>query len=259
MKRLSLRAAACATLVLAAGLAGCVPAALVGGAVGAGALLMTADRRSGETQEADRTIEAAAGDAVVRALPGRGHVNITSYYRKVLITGEVPSAQDSQLVAAQVRAVPGVAGVVNELAVMPESSTLQRSNDSLITSKVRTRLINQNGVPAGSIRVTTERGTTYLMGRLTATETALATEVARQTDGVQRVVRVIDLIADPAGGSSVTTHAAPAVDPAVSGTAAPTLPAAGDQATGVVVSPVTQPVIEQPRPPVQVQTLPPMK
>ena len=259
MKRLSLRAAACATLVLAAGLAVCVPAALVGGAVGAGALLMTADRRSGETQEADRTIEAAAGDAVVRALPGRGHVNITSYYRKVLITGEVPSAQDSQLVAAQVRAVPGVAGVVNELAVMPESSTLQRSNDGLITSKVRTRLMNQNGVPAGSIRVTTERGTTYLMGRLTATETALATEVARQTDGVQRVVRVIDLIADPAGGSSVTTHAAPAVDPAVSGTAAPTLPAAGDQATGVVVSPVTQPVIEQPRPPVQVQTLPPMK
>ena len=259
MKRLSLRAAACATLVLAAGLAGCVPAALVGGAVGAGALLMTADRRSGETQEADRTIEAAACDAVVRALPGRGHVNITSYYRKVLITGEVPSAQDSQLVAAQVRAVPGVAGVVNELAVMPESSTLQRSNDGLITSKVRTRLMNQNGVPAGSIRVTTERGTTYLMGRLTATETALATEVARQTDGVQRVVRVIDLIADPAGGSSVTTHAAPVADPAVSGTAAPTLPAAGDQATGVVVSPVTQPVIEQPRPPVQVQTLPPMK
>ena len=259
MKRLSLRAAACATLVLAAGLAGCVPAALVGGAVGAGALLMTADRRSGETQEADRTIEAAAGDAVVRALPGRGHVNITSYYRKVLITGEVPSAQDSQLVAAQVRAVPGVAGVVNELAVMPESSTLQRSNDGLITSKVRTRLMNQNGVPAGSIRVTTERGTTYLMGRLTATETALATEVARQTDGVQRVVRVIDLIADPAGGSSVTTHAAPVADPAVSGTAAPTLPATGDQATGVVVSPVTQPVIEQPRPPVQVQTLPPMK
>lgn len=259
MKRLSLRAAACATLVLAAGLAGCVPAALVGGAVGAGALLMTADRRSGETQEADRTIEAAAGDAVVRALPGRGHVNITSYYRKVLITGEVPSAQDSQLVAAQVRAVPGVAGVVNELAVMPESSTLQRSNDGLITSKVRTRLMNQNGVPAGSIRVTTERGTTYLMGRLTATETALATEVARQTDGVQRVVRVIDLIADPAGGSSVTTSAAPVADPAVSGTAAPTLPAAGNQATGVVVSPVTQPVIEQPRPPVQVQTLPPMK
>lgn len=248
MKRLSLRAAACATLVLAAGLAGCVPAALVGGAVGAGALLMTADRRSGETQEADRTIEAAAGDAVVRALPGRGHVNITSYYRKVLITGEVPSAQDSQLVAAQVRAVPGVAGVVNELAVMPESSTLQRSNDGLITSKVRTRLMNQNGVPAGSIRVTTERGTTYLMGRLTATETALATEVARQTDGVQRVVRVIDLIVDPAVGNGTA---------ASSGAAVPA--PAQDAAVGVQTHPVTQPAIVNAPQPIQVQTLPPAR
>lgn len=259
MKRLNLRAAAGAAVLAAAGLAGCVPVALVGGAVGAGALLMTADRRSGETQEADRTIEAAANDNVVRALAGRGHVNLLSYYRKVLITGEVPSAQVSQLVEAQVRAVPGVAGVVNELAVMPESTTLQRSNDALITSKVRTRLVNQNGVPAGSMRVTTERGTTYLMGRLTATETALATEVARQTDGVQRVVRVIDLIADPAGAGTGGTGVAPVVDPAVSGAATAAMPAAGDQATGVVVSPVTQPVIEQPRPPVQVQTLPPMK
>ena len=218
------RMAARVALALAAGaaLVGCVPVALVGGAVGAGTLLMASERRSNETQEADRTIENAANEAIVQALPG-------------------------------------VQGVVNELAVMPESGPLQRSNDSLITSKVRTRLINQNGVPSGSIRVMTERGTTYLMGRLTAQEATLATEVTRQTDGVQRVVRVIDLIADPAGGSSVTTHAAPVADPAVSGTAAPTLPAAGDQATGVVVSPVTQPVIEQPRPPVQVQTLPPMK
>jgi len=255
------RMAARVALALAAGaaLAGCVPVALVGGAVGAGTLLMASERRSNETQEADRTIENAANEAIVQALPGRGHVNLTSFYRKVLVTGEVPTAQDRQLVESRIRALPGVQGVVNELAVMPESGPLQRSNDSLITSKVRTRLMNQNGVPAGSIRVTTERGTTYLMGRLTATETALATEVARQTDGVQRVVRVIDLIADPAGGSSVTTHAAPVADPAVSGTAAPTLPATGDQATGVVVSPVTQPVIEQPRPPVQVQTLPPMK
>ena len=254
MKRLSLRAAACATLVLAAGLAGCVPAALVGGAVGAGALLMTADRRSGETQEADRTIEAAAGDAVVRALPGRGHVNITSYYRKVLITGEVPSAQDSQLVAAQVRAVPGVAGVVNELAVMPESSTLQRSNDGLITSKVRTRLINQNGVPSGSIRVMTERGTTYLMGRLTAQEATLATEVTRQTDGVQRVVRVIDLIADPtmAGGASPAPAAATAVQTTGGSAASSPTP-------GVETHPVTQPTIVNAPQPIQVQPLPPMK
>jgi osmotically-inducible protein OsmY len=249
MKGLNLRAAAWVVLAAATGLSGCVPAALVGGAVGAGALLVTADRRSGETQEADSRIEAAARDGVVQALPGRGHVNVNSYYRKVLITGEVPSAQDSRLAEAAVRAVPGVVGVVNELAVMPESTTLQRSSDSLITSRVRTRLMNQNGVPAASIRIATERGTTYMMGRLTAQEVALATEVVRQTDGVQRVVRVIDLIAQPQGASSVVT----------SGAAATTPPAAAQEATGVVVSPVTEPVIEAPRPAIEVQTLPPVK
>ena len=251
------RGAAGAVIMVAAGLAGCVPVALVGGAVGASALMMTAERRSAETQEADRTIQADAQERVVKLLGERGHVNLTTYYRKVLITGEVPSAQDSQQVAAEVGAVPGVVGVVNELAVMPSSTVLQRSNDALITSKVRARLVNQNGVPAANIKVLTERGTTYLMGRLTAMETTLATEVARQTDGVQRVVRVIDLIAEPSGAAATTAapNVAPAADPAVTGAA----PAAGDQAPGVVVSPVTQPVVEQPRPAVQVQTLPPVK
>ena len=250
------RMAARVALALAAGaaLAGCVPVALVGGAVGAGTLLMASERRSNETQEADRTIENAANEAIVQALPGRGHVNLTSFYRKVLVTGEVPTAQDRQLVESRIRALPGVQGVVNELAVMPESGPLQRSNDSLITSKVRTRLINQNGVPSGSIRVMTERGTTYLMGRLTAQEATLATEVTRQTDGVQRVVRVIDLISDASlyGGSGAVGSTS-AADPAV-------LPkAGGDTAPGVVTSPVTQPTIEQARQPVQVQELPPLK
>lgn len=249
------RAALGGLVVLAAGAAmtGCVPVAVVGGAVGAGTLLMTADRRSGETQDADRTIEAAAQEAVVRALPGRGHVNITSYYRKVLLTGEVPTAQDRQLVASVVAAVPGQQGVINDLAVMPDSSAINRSNDGLLTSKVRTRLLQTNGVPVGSIRVLTERGTTYLMGRLTPFEANLATEVARQTDGVQRVVRVIDHIADPAGAQI----------PATAGTATQVSPTTGSvdapAAAGVVVQPVTQPTIVNAPQPIQVQTLPPAK
>ena len=250
------RMAARVALTLAAGaaLAGCVPVALVGGAVGAGTLLMASERRSNETQEADRTIENAANEAIVQALPGRGHVNLTSFYRKVLVTGEVPTAQDRQLVESRIRALPGVQGVVNELAVMPESGPLQRSNDSLITSKVRTRLINQNGVPSGSIRVMTERGTTYLMGRQTAQEATLATEVTRQTDGVQRVVRVIDLIADPtmAGGASPAPAAATAVQ--TTGRSAASSPT-----PGVETHPVTQPTIVNAPQPIQVQPLPPMK
>jgi hypothetical protein len=135
---------------------------------------------------------------------------------------------------------------------------LQRSKDSLTTSKVNARLINQNGVPAGSIRVVTERGTTYLVGRLTAQEMALATEVTRQTEGVPRGVRVIDVIADPVGGASgVATPSSPSANPV--NLPAPVAPAADDNAPGVVVQPVTQPTVEQIRPPVQVQTLPPAK
>lgn len=257
MNRLDLtrghRALCAAALLAGALLAGCVPLAVVGGAVGAGTLLMSADRRSSDTQDMDRSIDAAAQESVVKALAGRGHVNVASYYRKVLVTGEVPTAQDRQMVEAAVRAVPGVQGVVNELAVMPDSSTWQRSSDALTTSKVRARLANQNGVPSGSIRVLTERGTTYLMGRLSASETALATEVARQTDGVQRVVRLIDRIAEPSGASGLAgatplPQGAPAASPLPSETG-----------EGVVTQPVIQPTIESARPAVQVQDLPPLK
>ncbi|MDO5288388.1 MAG: BON domain-containing protein [Pseudomonadota bacterium] len=273
-KAFTLSVSALCLALAAAGLGGCVPAAVVGGAVGAGALLVHADRRSGQTQQADSAIEAAAHESVVRLLGGRGHVNITSYYRKVLIAGEVPTEQDRQQVEAQVRAVPDVQGVYNELAVMPDSTTWQRSNDALVTSRVRTRLMGQNGVPAGSIKVTTERGTTYLMGRLTASEAALATEVTRQTDGVQRVVRIIDLIADEYGSGAVTTGlGSPAQMPASTGLGSPvgtpvgaaagtpviSGPAAASAAEGVVSSPVTQPVIVQPPQTIEVQTLPPVR
>lgn len=231
----------------------CVPVALVGGAVAGGTLLMSADRRSSETQTADSTIESAAQEAIVKLLPGRGHVNVNSYYRKVLITGEVPTAQDKQTVEAAVRALPGVQSVVSDLAVMPESTAIQRSNDGLITSKVRARFVGTNGIPAGSIKIFTERGSTYLMGRLTADEAARATDLAAQTDGVQRVVRVIDLVSDAALYGGTHSTASPAADLAV-------LPRTGaDAAAGVVTTPVTQPTIEPSRPPVQVQELPPLK
>ena len=231
----------------------CVPVALVGGAVAGGTLLMSADRRSSETQTADSTIESAAHEAIVKLLPGRGHVNVNSYYRKVLITGEVPTAQDKQTVEAAVRALPGVQSVVSDLAVMPESTAIQRSNDGLITSKVRARFVGTNGIPAGSIKIFTERGSTYLMGRLTADEAARATDLAAQTDGVQRVVRMIDLVSDAALYGGTNSTASPAADLAV-------LPRTGaDAAAGVVTTPVTQPTIEPSRPPVQVQELPPLK
>ena len=259
----SIRTRGLSLTLLAALLAGgtltaCVPVAVVGGATGAGVLLTQADRRSGDTQQADTTIESAAQERVTQALGGRGHVSVASYYRKALITGEVPTAQDKQTVDAAVRAVPGVQQVINELAVMPESTTLQRSNDAFITSKVRSRMVGTNGVPSGSIKLVTERGTVYLMGRLTAQELATSTEVARQTDGVQRVVRLVDLIADPSGAGAGVANGGSVQQ--TTGSAAPA-PLTGDAAaaSGVQTHPVTQPTLVNAPQPIQVQTLPPVK
>lgn len=232
------------------GLSACVPLAIVGGAAGAGTLMLAAERRSNETQTADRTIEEDAQQSVVDALAGRGHVNVTSYYRKVLLTGEVPTEQDRQMVHSIVERTPQVQGVINELAIMPNSGPKQRSSDAFISGKVRARLIDANGAPANAVRVITERGTTYIMGRLTAHESEVVTQVVRQTSGVERVVRVIDLIVEPSGA---------AASAAAAGTAQSSGASTADASAEVVTSPVTQPVIEQAPQPIQVQTLPPVQ
>ena len=252
---------ALAAALLASGVSACVPLALVGGATATG--LVITDRRSPSTQLADQGIETRASRAAGEVLGDRGHVNLTSYFRKVLITGEVPSEQDRQRVQAAVSGVGDVAGVVNELAVGPNSSITQRANDSGITAKVKTNLLNANGVPANSIKVVTERGTTYLMGRLTQRETQLATEVTRTTGGVDRVVRVIDFISEqaalhPSDSTGQSSGPTPVSDAPGSGAVAPAATSA-PAATGAVTQPVTQPTIQQAPQPIQVQTLPPVK
>ena len=240
----------------AAVLAGCA-AAVVGGAAAAGGVVAT-DRRSSATQLADQGIELRASSRVNDALGDkRGHVNITSYYRKVLVSGEVATPDERQRAGAAVAGTPDVASVINELAVMPDSSLKQRSEDTLITGRVKAKLIDANGVPSNSIKVVTERGTVYLMGRLTEREEALATEVARTTPGVQRVVRIIDRISEqaalhPNDASGQTPAPAPVTTLPSSGAATP--PAA----PAVEVRPVTQPTVIQ-QPPVEVRSLPPVK
>ena len=226
-----LMGAGLAMVLVAGGLAGCA-AAVIGGAAAVGTLA-TVERRSAQTRVADQAIEVRATNRANELVGERGRVNVVSYYRKV---------------QAAVAAVPEVAGVVNELAVMPVASMNQQSDDTILTGRVKSKLLSTNGVPANSIKVVSERGTVYLMGRLTRSETELTTEAARTTPGVRRVVRVIDYISD----QSVTPR-----DPA--GSAAPQAPATDPEPIGAVTHPVTQPVIEPARQPVQVQQLPPVK
>ena len=188
----------CATVVCAASLGGmlsaCVPL-IVGGAAVGGALVAT-DRRTSGAQLEDEGIELRSIGRINENLGSRVHVNVTSYNRMVLLSGEVPTAQDKQLVEQIVSRVENVRSVANELAVLGASSLTQRSSDALITGKVKAAMVDTKDLFANAFKVVTERGVVYLMGRVTQREADRATEIARSTGGVQKVVRLLEIISE---------------------------------------------------------------
>jgi osmotically-inducible protein OsmY len=157
---------------------------------------MATDRRTTGTQIEDEGIELHASARIRENLGDRVHVSVTSYNRQVLLTGEVPSAQDKQLVEQVVSRVENVRAIVNELAVLGHSTLTQRSSDTLVTGKVKAALIDAKDLYANAFKVVTERGTTYLMGRVTQREAKRATDITRATGGVQKVVRVLEIISE---------------------------------------------------------------
>ena len=175
------------------GLTACFPLA-VGGAVVGG--MVAADRRTTGTVVEDEGIELRSGSRIREAIGERGHVNVTSYNRQVLLTGEVGSAQDRQLVEQIVAGVDNVRHIVNELAILGNSTLTQRSSDSLTTGRVKAGLVDASDLSANAFKITTERGTTYVMGRVTPREAKRATEVISATPGVQRVVRILETISE---------------------------------------------------------------
>ena len=183
-------------VVSAAALQACVDALIVGG-VAAGVVL-AADRRQTEVMFADQRIESAASNRVDEALKGQGHVNFTSYNYSVLLTGEVPSAQAKAEVEKIVSEVPQVKTVVNELQIAGASSAASRSNDAYITSKVKSNFLGNGKFRPTDIKVVTEAGVVFLLGLVTREEADAATEVARGTGGVQKVVRVFEYVVPPA-------------------------------------------------------------
>ncbi|KAF1048908.1 BON domain-containing protein [Xylophilus sp.] len=180
--------------LLSGSLAGCAPI-LVGGAVVGG--LVATDRRTSGAQLEDETIELRASNRVRETLGSeRVHVNVTSYNRRVLLTGETPNGADRAAVEQIVARVENVQTVVNELQTAPISSLGDRSNDTLITGKVRASFVDARDVFANSVKVVTERGVVYLLGRVTQREADRATSIARGVAGVTKVVRVFDIISE---------------------------------------------------------------
>jgi osmotically-inducible protein OsmY len=183
-----------AVLGAAAWFSGCAPLVVGGAAVG-GALVAT-DRRTSGTQLEDQAIEMKAGNRVGEVLGERGHVNLTSYNRTLLVTGEVPSDADRQAVDRAVAGVENLRSVVNELGVLGNSSLTSRSSDAIVTSKVKATFVDAKDLQSNAFKVVTERGTVYLMGRVTEREATRATELARNIGGVEKVVRVFEILSE---------------------------------------------------------------
>ncbi len=195
MTSISLRAALVAAAIAGSTLlSGCAPL-LVGGAV-LGGTLMATDRRTSGAQIDDQAIELKSMNRIREVIGDRGHVSTTSYNRTVLITGEVLSEPDKAAVEQAVQRVQNVKGIINELGVMAPTSLTSRSNDAILTSKVKATFIDAKDLYANAVKVTAERGTVYLLGRVTEREADRATELTRTVSGVQKVVRLFELITE---------------------------------------------------------------
>jgi osmotically-inducible protein OsmY len=211
LQRFFLAAATAASLATA--LSGCAPLLLGGAAMTA---IVATDRRTSGAQLEDETIEFRASGRIRDALGDRVHVVVTSFNRQVLLTGEVPDQVTRETIEQIVRKVDNVNGVINELGIHIVSSLSQRSNDLLLTTKVRATLIDARDLSAGAFKVQTERGTVHLMGRVTAREAERATNLVRSISGVQRVVRAFEIITEEELQRMMPRQAAPAVAPVAS-------------------------------------------
>jgi osmotically-inducible protein OsmY len=180
------------SLAVLPALQGCVPL-LVGAGVGTG-VMVAEDRRTSATILEDQTIEIKASNRIKEQYSDQIRISVTSYNRFVLLVGQVPSEQIKGDVEALVLEVPNVRNVQNELVISGSSSLMARSNDGLLTSRVKGRLVQNDNVSANHIKVVTESGTVYLMGLVTRAEAEAAAAVAATTGGVQRVVKVFEYL-----------------------------------------------------------------
>jgi osmotically-inducible protein OsmY len=189
-----LAAATVAAVTVATSLTGCFPL-LLGGAMVGGTAVYT-DRRTSGTQLEDEAIELKAANRVSKELGERARVSVVSYNRLVLLTGVVSGEADRAVVGRLVSGVDNVRSVVNEVTVVSAQPTNTIASDAIVTSKVKASLVDSKDIFAQSVKVVTERGTVYLMGRVTEREANRATEIARGISGVDKVVRVFELISE---------------------------------------------------------------
>lgn len=173
-------------------LSGCIPALIVGGATAG--YMFVEDRRTSGVYVEDQGLEFKVSSRIKEKHADHVHINVTSFNRVVLLTGEVPSEEVRANVAEVAKSVENVRSVQNETIVAGASALSSRANDSYLTSKVKSRLVGTKGISADHIKVVSENNTVFLMGLVTHREADVAAEVARQTSGAIKVVKVFEYI-----------------------------------------------------------------
>jgi len=177
-------------------LQGC-PAIIVGAA--GGAAMAAHDRRDAETMLKDEQIESNAADKIYsdKALEKKIHANITSYNQVVLVTGEVLTPELRDHAISLIQNISNIKRIHNELVVGNLTSFGSRSSDSLITSKIKTKMIGAKGLDATRVKVVTENGKVFLMGIVTEKEADIAVDIARNVDNVKQVIKIFEIIPEP--------------------------------------------------------------
>lgn len=191
--KLQVRKMVLAAVVGASVLSGCAPL-VVGGAVMTG--VVAVDRRTAGTQLEDQNIELKVASAINKDMGERVHLNVTSYNRRVLLTGEIRSEADRARATQLAQSQENVKDVINDLAIGAPSSMTQRTKDTVVTGQVKAAFVDAKDLQVNAVKVVTERGIVYLMGRVTAREAQRATDIARGTSGVAKVVRVFEEISE---------------------------------------------------------------
>ena len=185
--------AALAAVALVSSLSACAPL-MVGGAVMTG--MVAVDRRTSGMQLEDEGIELRTAQGLRQNVGDGSHINVTSYNRQVLLTGEVATAAQKEQADKLAQSQENVKAVANELSVQAVSSLTQRSQDAILTGQIKALFVDAKDLQSSAFKVVTERGVVYLMGRVTSREAQRATDVARSVSGVVKVVRVLDIITE---------------------------------------------------------------
>lgn len=183
-------------------LQGCVPVAVTGVAVAAHAL---SDRRTVGAQTEDAEIQVRALNRIATSVKEASGIGVSSYNRRVLLTGQVPDAQTRRAVEEAVIPTPGIRQIHNELLVAPRATLAAETRDFALTARVKASFVEQKDMSANLVKVVTESGVVYLMGLVTEREGAAYAGVASRVSGVTRVVTLFEYISEDAARKAAGT------------------------------------------------------